>query len=1027
MDPLSISASVVTLVQVAGLATSSLSELIRSARQADSRLAKLCAEVSALAGFLDAVDRTLKQCQQRNILLSPVDEDVWQQSRSSLGDCQTLLTELEVLIAKIKRKRRPTRLWRSAKVAMSLSSHAPEIEDLQDRIHKSNWALQTILAVFTVSLSLRGNESQDKILDELAKLKASINYSLSAAAGSATRSPHMSGQSLSSRYARNLQSLNLQSLARVAQNFHSTASTTASTAYGGERGACMKCPSAFPDAPVSTAGDIPAFRRERIESFIQENHTPPTRQNSRLPSWFSAPRVVESFPPPDDERTVEDGVASQQIQRETDADSDLELLFLTGLERLAAESVRVRDFSKAEELLEMALNRHSRGHGDTAAFHRLNTQLSLCYFFLGKWRCAEPLVQQMARTSHGNSDLTIPSLLHALALSYLKEFSFDKALKLCRQALNLKKRVVGSAHVKFSETLGLLAAIFDIKAEPMYGDIIRSSIPPCFLYKHPIDAIHYITGQPDLLETVFGTTFAHCQGTSQDLGSRRGTVAELDGLDHHDWEGEYPNIYNLMQERSFFSGMYRLEMIDHDTSKEVFLEDPAAPETPQSAECAPTTPSGTLFTRTVARVKTIRARTARGSQIPTGLGSCHSSDTGHIRAPPRWLPTSLTRRNRVKRRETYPPVTSHRQRHRFLRFLTARETGSVSSDNNGERIMSWMKSYSEEDVATAVPMATRDESAMDPLMRENSPSQPIVEVQVPQLDSISILRPPTFHELESIFGRAAELMDVCVPSTPPRSPSPCSVTADPNSPTSASGGSIAGPEFATMSCAPTESLSEGLDFLDPTWRNLTVGPDIEQKQGERNPSTSMMDPGESVHPADVLLNSAPVEFRYDDIVERPQPPAMLVVSVLGSSMEADHPSLNSSLHQNAADTTLFNTKLANTTVASTTLILAASITPSDPPPSDPPPSDLPPSDPTPAHQTNCVPSTEIKGSGPRSQRRRSKQALRNRKAPANLTSNGKPARKNSNKHKNKNLLPPLLLHARRPLLLLLHKSGSEYI
>jgi len=110
----------------------------------------LSAELNTLTGFLEAVDKTLKQCQDQNILLSPVDEEVWHQSASALEDCQTSLAELECLVIKITSKAQTARPWRSTKLAFDLNSHARTIEGLQDKIHKSTRALHTIMAVFNV-------------------------------------------------------------------------------------------------------------------------------------------------------------------------------------------------------------------------------------------------------------------------------------------------------------------------------------------------------------------------------------------------------------------------------------------------------------------------------------------------------------------------------------------------------------------------------------------------------------------------------------------------------------------------------------------------------------------------------------------------------------------------------------------------------------------------------------------------------------------------------------------------------------
>lgn len=123
---------------------------------------------------------------------------------------------------------------------LQLSLRTTEISGFKEKIYKSNTAMQTALATVTVysdlscplaslpanpqtrSLSLRSNTSQDRIFSELQLLTTTIQQALKAAGLSQSPNDQLAAR----------QSRNLHNLAKAAQKFHSSASSTASTMYG---------------------------------------------------------------------------------------------------------------------------------------------------------------------------------------------------------------------------------------------------------------------------------------------------------------------------------------------------------------------------------------------------------------------------------------------------------------------------------------------------------------------------------------------------------------------------------------------------------------------------------------------------------------------------------------------------------------------------------------------------------------------------------------------------------------------------
>jgi hypothetical protein len=110
----------------------------------------LCHELSTLINFLEAVDRTLKQCRERPLSLVSIDEDLWRQSALSLADCKATLGKLETFIDRIKAVAKSPRIFRRAKIAVDLTMYGRDISSFQEKINKSNWALQTMLSAINV-------------------------------------------------------------------------------------------------------------------------------------------------------------------------------------------------------------------------------------------------------------------------------------------------------------------------------------------------------------------------------------------------------------------------------------------------------------------------------------------------------------------------------------------------------------------------------------------------------------------------------------------------------------------------------------------------------------------------------------------------------------------------------------------------------------------------------------------------------------------------------------------------------------
>ena len=190
---------------------------------------------------------------------------------------------------------------------------------------------------------------------------------------------------------------------------------------------------------------------------------------------------------------------------EGEDDTEFELLFLNGYEEVARDSMMSSDFDRAETILEKAIQERIGSSSDKSDFRKLQIQLAACYFFQHKWRLAEPLITGIAR-SNASLDRVICNLLHALALAHLADYSFDKSIAICKQALRGKRRLrraFGVAHeAECNETLGLLATIYDTKGDHLRAEILRRTITADFSYKHPLNELEFIAKHPNLFQDI---------------------------------------------------------------------------------------------------------------------------------------------------------------------------------------------------------------------------------------------------------------------------------------------------------------------------------------------------------------------------------------------------------------------------------------------------------------------------------------------------------------------------------------------
>lgn len=374
--------------------------------------------------------------------------------------------------------------------------------------------------------------SQNRILLEVEKLRCVI--------GDAQKASQHRGRPLN--YNSNDQSdaklsRNLRNIVEAATHVHSTASSRAGSTAGtvvltNREDHTRRGDSSVQGTALSSAGDLTEDQRLRIEAYIQTTGQHPavpdamasTLETRLIPARnvrstsanpvtapfaeldATVPRQLESIAETQDEYKI--------LCEDEDGDDVDDHEFLECLRDLARDRILDGDFPKATQFLTEALEREAaRPSADDGEVREIEIQLALCHFFQGKWQKAAPIVEGLANRK-GLLDGPTCNLLHALSLAQLRDpgHCLDSALRSGRKAMLAKEKLFKSAQNNvdgylqhdYSQSVGLCAAIYRMRNDPIRYDICRRKLPATFKYDHPATELDYILKHPQLLPMVLG-------------------------------------------------------------------------------------------------------------------------------------------------------------------------------------------------------------------------------------------------------------------------------------------------------------------------------------------------------------------------------------------------------------------------------------------------------------------------------------------------------------------------------------------
>lgn len=345
------------------------------------------------------------------------------------------------------------------------------------------------------SLTFRANVSQESLFKELNDLKALVEESLKAA--------HRQGENPDPSAAS--QSENLESLAIAAHQFHTVASSTASSRYGGVE----RRPS-FLNWGGSESGTLTDAQRERIERWndlaIIEETGEDSMTEGTLPSSGYVDSLTTITSPDIDDAHSHTGktqaLGAVDEQENTDDESDFEFDFLKNFEELAYASFLAEDYPKAEQCLRRAVERSTGDASGNTDFRKLKTQLALCCCLQEKWDHAIGIITTLPQTK-SMANLPLFHLLQAVTLAHLQGDRLEEAYATCKTVLKGKKKIFGRGSHDYNECLSILATICEKRGEPLEAEAVRHSIPRGWTPTSPRSPKQYILSHSNLVRVVF--------------------------------------------------------------------------------------------------------------------------------------------------------------------------------------------------------------------------------------------------------------------------------------------------------------------------------------------------------------------------------------------------------------------------------------------------------------------------------------------------------------------------------------------
>ncbi|KAF4953083.1 hypothetical protein FGADI_6233 [Fusarium gaditjirri] len=419
MDPLSIASGAAGLAISCATIVKTLYTWIDDTVDVDENVSNLLEEVSILSRVLDSVSNASGRVPQ--VVVAEIDPGnaLWGSISATLDDIKNTFNKLNQLMAELEKTNRFSRgFLRKPTKQIKFSLRSKDITLYKDRIKSYNTAMTSAFQMINV------NSSQDSVFKVLSRLKSQLRHVQVALNTSSSASPGPS----SGREEDDRATQNLRQFVRVAENFHSSASTILregprSTVWGG-----------------SIMGDpLTEAQTSMIEKWIP----PPVNEEPRSP---------------------------------VDADSDSETEFARRIEELAIKNEADGNHAKAEQFYRGAIEHGQSSSRPVSDITTMRIRLAYACMRQEKWTEADEVITPIAFERKTN-DILVYHGMHALALAYLDDSKLEEAERYCKRALWGKRKVLGKDHLSCWETLTLLVTICKARNKTMEAEVHRSFIP----------------------------------------------------------------------------------------------------------------------------------------------------------------------------------------------------------------------------------------------------------------------------------------------------------------------------------------------------------------------------------------------------------------------------------------------------------------------------------------------------------------------------------------------------------------------
>jgi hypothetical protein len=295
----------------------------------------------------------------------------------------------------------------------------------------------------------------------------------------------------------------LKGLIRAADDFHASASTTASTVAGSPE--TRIAPSEFEDDQGSAFGTrLPSMKLKQIETYLsstnQQNVRPRTSGSDREEE--GVPKVVP----------LEEANANPK-QRGVDPNHTFSTIFIGGFSKIAQRALQQLDLQQADALLKEALKWYeSSGSKDPSHRRHLQTQLALCSLLQGNRQKAQELILYLI-DSNTEADTVPHQLLYALILLQLHELDFegarDNSKRLWESLQETRCTVLGA-----NDAMRLLATSYQESGDSLLANAIEAEVPGLKLCEPVPKMVDFLVDCEEVLVKSFGF-----QGCAPDVNS----------------------------------------------------------------------------------------------------------------------------------------------------------------------------------------------------------------------------------------------------------------------------------------------------------------------------------------------------------------------------------------------------------------------------------------------------------------------------------------------------------------------------